>query len=294
MAEWINAGKRFIKDKVLKSNDSVKVTTDMQKVIMLPRIPGVKTAVFTRRLTTYHMTFAPVGGLTQGRGKRIGIIWHEALMGRYDEDVHTSNSSSMRDEKEFVFWVDNCSAQNKNWTLFTVFSYLVNHKDYTCEKITMKYFEAGHTLMAADAFHKEIEDKMKRIGNVYDFSDFEKVIIARGHALKMNLSDFTDYKGKLSKAKGTNHHRLENVVVAEFRSGSEKLFWKDDMTSNEYKSANFLQKKFVKVMSKTNVFLAKKSPRGINGEKKKDILDKLCHLMADNRKTFWENIPTNN
>ena len=66
------------------------------------------------------------------------------------------------------------------------------------------------------------------------------------------------------------------------------------MTSNEYKSGNFLQKKFVKVMSKTNVFPAKLSPRGINGEKKKDILDKLCPLMADNRKTFWENIPIYN
>ena len=51
--------------------------------------------------------------------------------------------------------------------------------------------------MAADAFH-EIEDEMKRVGNVYDFSDFEKVIIAGGHALKMNVSDFRDYEGKLS------------------------------------------------------------------------------------------------
>ena len=59
----------------------------------------------------------------------------------------------------------------------------------------MKYFEAGHTLnQAADAFHKEIEDEMKRVGNVYDFSDFEKVIIA----LKMNVSDFRDYEGRCS------------------------------------------------------------------------------------------------
>ena len=31
---------------------------DMQKVIMLPRMPGVKTAVFTKRLVTFHETFA--------------------------------------------------------------------------------------------------------------------------------------------------------------------------------------------------------------------------------------------
>ena len=58
--------------------------------------------------------------------------------------------------------------------------------------ITLKYFEAGHTFMAADSFHKEIEDEMNAAGNVYDFNDFEKVINARGQALKMNISDFKD------------------------------------------------------------------------------------------------------
>ena len=37
--------------------DTLYLSSDMQKVIMLPRIPGYKTAVFTRRLTVYHQTF---------------------------------------------------------------------------------------------------------------------------------------------------------------------------------------------------------------------------------------------
>ena len=69
------------------STDFAKVATDMQKVIMLPRIPGVKSAVFTKRLTMYHMTFAPLGGISQGLGKPVGIIWHEAIMGRADEEL---------------------------------------------------------------------------------------------------------------------------------------------------------------------------------------------------------------
>ena len=60
-------------------DDSIIATTDMQKVIMLPGIPGVKTCVFTKCLTTYHMTFAPVGGLAQKNGKPVGIIWHDAI-----------------------------------------------------------------------------------------------------------------------------------------------------------------------------------------------------------------------
>ena len=86
--------------------------------------------------------------------------------------------------------------------------------------------------MAADFFHKEIEDEMKAAGNVLDFNDFEKVINARGQALKVNISDFKDYEGKLSKARDTNYPKLEEVVIAEFRSGCVKMFWKDDMMSN--------------------------------------------------------------
>ena len=36
------------------------VSAGMQKIIMLPHLPGVKTAVFTRRMTMYHETFAPL------------------------------------------------------------------------------------------------------------------------------------------------------------------------------------------------------------------------------------------
>ena len=41
--------------------DTTYLSSDMQKIIMLPRMPGVKTAIFQRRLTTYHQTFSPLG-----------------------------------------------------------------------------------------------------------------------------------------------------------------------------------------------------------------------------------------
>ena len=83
-------------------------------------------------------------------------------------------------------------------------------------------------------------------------------------------------------------------MVAEFRSGSVKMFWKDDMMANEFKSGNFLQKMFLKTMNKRNVCFSKKSSEGITAENKKDIIGKLCPFMADNRKQFWESIPINN
>ena len=36
-------------------------SVDLQKVIMLPRMPGNKTAIIIKRIVAYHETFAPLG-----------------------------------------------------------------------------------------------------------------------------------------------------------------------------------------------------------------------------------------
>ena len=48
---------------------------DLEKVIMLPRMPGNKTAVFTRRIILFNETFAPAGG----HGKPLAYIWHKGI-----------------------------------------------------------------------------------------------------------------------------------------------------------------------------------------------------------------------
>ena len=57
--------------------------------------------------------------------------------------------------------------------------------------------------MAADAFHKKVEDEMRKMKNVLDFEDFKNCIAAQGIAIEMSADD--DYKSKLSKAKGTHY-----------------------------------------------------------------------------------------
>ena len=75
------------------------VSADMQKFIMLPRLPGNKTAVFTRRIVMYHETFAPLQPQKEVKKKwrennvslrdirPLGMIWHEAIQGRKDEEI---------------------------------------------------------------------------------------------------------------------------------------------------------------------------------------------------------------
>ena len=70
-------------------------SVDMQKAIMLLRIPGVKKAVFTNRLVTFHETFAPFGRFSKTKGiVPTGVIWHEGISGRNAEDVASTFEKS--------------------------------------------------------------------------------------------------------------------------------------------------------------------------------------------------------
>ena len=105
--------------------DEVFLSCDMQKIIMLPRMPGVKSCVFTRRLVAFHKTFAPLGGKQKpGQARPLGILWHEGISGRNADDVMSCFAKVMqnpvyRDTAKFTFYADNCGPQNKNWTLYT-------------------------------------------------------------------------------------------------------------------------------------------------------------------------------
>ena len=157
----------------------VMAAVEMQKVVMLPRMPGVRKDIFTKRLIAFHITFAPLGGHSRN-GRPIGILWNESISGRSDEDVMSTYvkyiKECMRDSTQFTLWADNCSAQNKNWTFFTTLVEMVNDETVLCEKVTINYFEPGHTWMAADSFHRSVEQQMKRRKTVHDFRDFEDVI----------------------------------------------------------------------------------------------------------------------
>ena len=58
---------RIEKDREWAKNELI-VSIDMQNVVMLPRMSGVKKFVFFKRIVVYNETFAPFGGSTKGKG----------------------------------------------------------------------------------------------------------------------------------------------------------------------------------------------------------------------------------
>ena len=151
--------------------------------ILLPRMPGYKLCCFTTRLVTINQTFAPIRSLKKHNLKPLAVLWIEAIAGRKDEDEDVSSayvkallSPNFRDYPRWVVWLDNCSGQNKCWTLYTTLIRLLNSENVNLERITLKYFTAGHTFMSANNVHRGVEREMKKMDKLCDFADFEKML----------------------------------------------------------------------------------------------------------------------
>ena len=84
------------------TNNTLYLSSDMQKVILFPPLPGYKLCLFTKRLVVINQTFAPFNKEEVHNKTSLGIVWHEDIMGRKDEDVCSAfikcfRSSTCRD-----------------------------------------------------------------------------------------------------------------------------------------------------------------------------------------------------
>ena len=159
-----------------QTNTTSYASVDLQKVIMLPRLPGVKSCMFTKRIIAFNETFAALGAA----GKNTTVVWHEAIAGRLAQDICSTYWNffveKQRDTEHIVLWADNCSAQNKNWQFFTFLASAVNSNWIAAKTIRMNYLVTGHTFMSADSVHSAIERELKKKGDCCDWQDFTSVL----------------------------------------------------------------------------------------------------------------------
>lgn len=281
--------------------DHVIYSADLQKVIMLPRLDMFKSALFTRRIIAFNESFVPLGTQSSELLKPIAVIWHEATAGRKTEDIISAFHAFFlhcRDAKTVTVWLDNCAAQNKNWTLFCYLLYIVNSEEIAADLTELKYFEPGHTFMSADNFHHQVEKSLKKAGKVYDFNDFctcvQEANSGRVHVKHMKAGNFFDWPDVSSTYKlnrsGPRPYVSDFVMVTATR-GSRVLTYKTAFDSNDT-PLNFLtaaaQKRGLGKPS------PRCTPRGIPQVKRDDIISKCGGLMPANRLKFWSELPISN
>lgn len=304
--KYILARKKYEEDadnQTQKKNkaDTVIFAVDLEKVIMLPRMDEFKTVMFCPRLIVFNQSFVPLGDKKIHEvGHTFAVLWHEGTSGRKKEDIVSCFRAFFienRDLKHVILWLDNCAAQNKNWTLYSYLIYLINSAEVSFESITLRYLEVGHTFMAADEFHHRVERSLKTKKRVYDFEDFCKAVSDTGSRTivkKMIIQDFFDFEDCSStfKLKNSNPRAyLNGIAEANFRRGFHLLFYKNSHGTDEYFELDFLRLKDLK--QGIPAPRQKLTPRGITSERKSAILTKLGPLMPANRRHFWESLPVN-
>ena len=280
-----------------------KFSMEMQKVMMLPHLPGIKTALFTRRIIMINESIVPLGKFKDHRKnsesmKAMGYIWHEAIQGRKDEDVASVllkflSDSCYRDAETIVIWCDNCTGRNKNWALYSgIVQHMINSKS-NLEQLTLRYFEKGHTFMSADSFHHQIEENIRRKKKLYDFNDYVECVEKGGMAIEMKSEDFLDISSGKSSAKDVRYPRIADISEILFKKGKTKMFWKTSFGDTTYQSSDLLQKKVQERYNKGTPSRGKGPARGINLQKKNDIIKKLSDIMPANRRMFWNRLLEN-
>ncbi|KAL1492273.1 hypothetical protein ABEB36_012748 [Hypothenemus hampei] len=295
-----NIVKMPIRTLILTISITISITiycADLEKVIMLPRLEMFKSAIFTHRLSVYNESFVPVGK-KQKNCKPFAAVWHDALLGRNKEQIISTFYNffkSKRDVTKITLWLDNCTAQNKNWAFFSFLIFVVNSDDIRAEEIELKYFEPGHTFMAADSFHHNVELAMKRMGKVYDFEDFVQAVrnASRGtEVLPMKIENFfnwEDYSSQYKLNRLNPRPFIQSMTQVNVCRGSYTMKYKTDL-DGEYFEINFLNSKITKNLKLPGPKTCSKI-NGISKEKKKNIIQNMGEIMR-NRLHFWENLPT--
>ena len=140
---------------------------------------------------------------------------------------------SQKGKKNFIFYSDNCCAQNKNRYYVTMLWYCL--QKFSLSSINHKYLEKGHTQNENDSIHSVVESASRNI-SVYTTPQWAATV---RHARpkqpyivkEMSVEDFYDFKSMSTELKN-----FETNV------DNDKVYW------NSFKTLMFSE-------SSPNVFL---------------------------------------
>ena len=159
------------------------MSADMMKVTVIPMI-NAKPCYFVPRLQVFNETFSVVMPEKNRSSRKklqheasVCIVWNEGVAGRGTEEVSNSYWQFLletRDKKYVTIFADNCTGQNKSWTLLTTLMKAVNSDQLALQTLT-EIFEPGHTIMSADAVHRQVNRQLEK-KSVFDFEDYVRAV----------------------------------------------------------------------------------------------------------------------
>lgn len=240
------------------------------------------------------------------------FVWHEGLGKRGVNELGTCVYKYLEEvaphdgeEKEIIFYSDNCPGQQKNQYMFCLYLYAVQNLNIS--SITHKFLIQGHTQNEGDSVHSTIEKEIKkqlRSGPMYTSDALISSIRAakkKGDPYKvveMYWDDFFDIhdltnqmRFQLRPLHGNQSVKISDIkVVKAEKSSPSSLFVKTSFHEQQYQellitrncsrnSSNIIMKK---------AFSARP---GIPVHKKKDLMDLIkCNAIPRYYSEFYDNL----
>ncbi|EDS27200.1 conserved hypothetical protein [Culex quinquefasciatus] len=296
----------YRKDGEMLKKGVVVYSVDLQKVIQLPRLEGLKTVVFSQRLVAYNETFAPVGSYAETQPV-LPCLWTEATAGRASENILSTFIKFLKHHKtvrEITLWMDNCSAQNKNWNLFGFLILFLNSAETDTKTLNIKYFESGHTFMAADSFHAAVEKQMKSSPPL-TYPDFEEVVHRSKRnveVLSMGVEDFIELDFNISQYTLNQlkpRPYIDNIRLVQLTKGSLSFRYSDhvDACAEDLISCELFSKKQRKTITAPaytleKAFRRQQNPVGISSERKDTLINTISPLIEESKLIYWTSLAT--
>lgn len=203
-----------------KQNDSIDVLSfDLQQNMPLPHIPSGD-VFYKRQLWSYNFCIH-----SAGTGKSHFYMYNESSGKKGQNEVisflhhYFKNKLSPRIKTLYLF-SDNCSAQNKNKTLFQYLSAVVNTPTFSIKSIIHRYPEPGHSFLPCDRCFGHIEKVRRQVERVFLPDEYEKMVSETNKKFKVvhvdqsMIFDFNSYLSPLAKKVITNKEKVKFTIMA--------------------------------------------------------------------------------
>lgn len=283
------------------SETTIVACFDLQAVIQLP-CGEISTFFYKRKLNCFNFT---IYNITSKKGHC--FVWHEGSGGRGANEIATNVFEFLKtcEGKNVIFYSDNCSSQNKNKFLLSMYLYAIQHLNIP--SITHKFLIVGHTQNEGDAMHSCIETAKRQAlksGPIYVPSQFLTVVqLAKRNGIpyavrELDTSEIIDWKSVASQTGNnfqTNTERKKvmwnNIKVFQVKKEhQDSIFYKNSYQDVDMKEIKVRQPQRGR-RSMLVLTPAYSEPTKMSQLKKKDLLD-LCksNLIPKPYHDFFQNL----
>lgn len=229
-----------------QTRDTLVISFDLEQALPVPNLT-VGPAFYLRKAWTYnlgiHDCIEDIGYM---------YMWPENLAKRGSDEIASILYKHLKENrneyKKLVVYSDNCTGQNKNWTVVCLWQQLIKEKIFNI--VEHRFLVVGHTHLPSDRDFAIIEKyKRHHLKQVYTPDDWYQAVLKakRNNPFKVivlkqqDILSFKDLQLQITKKTQTDTKDKVNfskICVFKFVQDSPNVMFLKHLWNEEFKSVN--------------------------------------------------------